>query len=55
MKTHLVIKDEGDENYKTGFTQGIFFGLFFAAIIAALAGWTAEYNQPITNHTFGAP
>lgn len=53
MRTNLVIKDEGDENYKAGLSQGFFFGLFVAAIIAALASWTAEHNQPVTDTTFG--
>jgi hypothetical protein len=53
MRTNLVIKDEGHENYKAELSQGFFFGLFVAAIIAALAGWTAEHNQPVTDSTFG--
>jgi hypothetical protein len=52
MKTHLVIQDHSEENYKTGLTHGIFFGLFIAAIIASLVGWSRDHNQPVNEHTF---
>jgi hypothetical protein len=54
MKTKLVIKDEGLDNYKEGFMVGVFFGILFSALIAALGVWTAEHNQPVTPATFGS-
>jgi hypothetical protein len=53
MKTNLVIKDEGEDNYKEGFMRGFFFGILFSALLAAIGVWTAEHNQPVTDTTFG--
>jgi hypothetical protein len=49
MKTMLIIKDEGDNNWIDGFWVGVTLGVLFTALIVSCIHW-GEFNSC---HGFG--